>query len=82
MAGLSRKISSAAPLETHCRIRQEHHARRVIIRAGTEMTAYGYDRTRDPLELLTTAQTHLTGLLPPPRNQSRPHRRPSLRRHV
>ena len=62
VAQLTMKINSAANLETHCRILQEFHARRVIIRAGTEMSAYGYDETRDPLELLADAQGHLTTL--------------------
>ena len=31
-------------------------------RAGTELTAHGYDQTRDPLDLLADAQTHLTSL--------------------
>lgn len=62
VAGLTNKINSAAHLETHCRILQEQHARRVIIRAGTELAAHGYDDTRDPLALLADAQTHLTGL--------------------
>ena len=62
VAGLTMQINSAAHLETHCRVLQQQHARRVIIQAGTEMSAYGYDDTRDPLDLLTTAQTHLTTL--------------------
>ncbi|WP_052732760.1 replicative DNA helicase [Hymenobacter terrenus] len=62
VAGLTSKINSAAHLETHCRALQEQHARRVIIKAGTEMAAYGYDDTRDPLTLLSDAQTHLTTL--------------------
>jgi replicative DNA helicase len=62
VAGLTNKINSAAHLETHCRLLQEQHARRVIIHAGTEMAAYGYDNTRDPLTLLSDAQTHLTTL--------------------
>ena len=62
VAGLTRKINSAAHLETHCRALQEQHARRVLIKAGTEMAAYGYDNTRDPLTLLSDAQTHLTTL--------------------
>ena len=62
VAQLSMKINSAAHLETHCRILQEQHARRVIITTGTELTAYGYDNTRDPLDLLTVAQTNLTTL--------------------
>ncbi|GAB3589573.1 replicative DNA helicase [Hymenobacter daeguensis] len=60
VAGLTSKINSAAHLDTHCRALQEQHARRVIIKAGTEMAAYGYDDTRDPLTLLSDAQTHLT----------------------
>jgi replicative DNA helicase len=62
VAQLTMRINSAAHFDTHCRILQEQHARRVIIRAGTELAAYGYDVARDPLELLATAQTHLTGL--------------------
>ncbi|MBD2768444.1 replicative DNA helicase [Hymenobacter sp. BT664] len=62
VAKLTLKINSAAHLETHCRILQEHHARRVIITTGTELTAYGYDNTRDPLDLLTVAQSNLTSL--------------------
>ncbi|WP_223653138.1 replicative DNA helicase [Hymenobacter psoromatis] len=62
VAGLTTKINSAAHLETHCRLLQEQHARRVIIRAGTGLATYGYDDTRDPLELLADAQTHLTTL--------------------
>lgn len=62
VAGLTMRINSAAHLETHCRVLQEYHARRVIIRAGSELASYGYDDTRDPLELLATAQTHLTAL--------------------
>jgi replicative DNA helicase len=62
VAGLTTKINSAAHLETHCRLLQEQHARRVIISAGTELATYGYDNTRDPLALLADAQTHLTTL--------------------
>ncbi|SHJ40670.1 replicative DNA helicase [Hymenobacter daecheongensis DSM 21074] len=62
VAGLTSKINSAAHFETHCRILQEQHARRVVIRAGTELAAHGYDDTRDPLTLLADAQAHLTGL--------------------
>ena len=62
VAGLTSRINSAAHLETHCRLLQEQHARRVVIRVGTELTARGYDQTRDPLELLADAQTHLTSL--------------------
>ncbi len=62
VAGLTNKINSAAHLETHCRLLQEQHARRVVIRAGTELATYGYDNTRDPLVLLADAQTHLTSL--------------------
>lgn len=62
VAQLTQKINSAAHFDTHCRILQEQHARRVVIRAGSELAAYGYDSTRDPLELLATAQTHLTSL--------------------
>jgi replicative DNA helicase len=62
VAGLTSRINSAAHLETHCRLLQEQHARRVIIRVGTELTAHGYDQTRDPLELLADAQTRLTNL--------------------
>ncbi|MDQ2793611.1 MAG: replicative DNA helicase, partial [Bacteroidota bacterium] len=62
VAGLTSRINSAAHLETHCRLLQEQHARRVVIRVGTELRAHGYDQTRDPLELLADAQTHLTGL--------------------
>ena len=62
VAGLTSRINSAAHLETHCRLLQEQHARRVVIRVGTELAAHGYDQTRDPLELLADAQTHLTSL--------------------
>ena len=62
VAQLSQRINSAAHLDTHCRILLEQYARRVVIRAGTELTAHAYDDSRDPLELLTTAQTHLNGL--------------------
>ncbi|MBD2714077.1 hypothetical protein KBK19_03405 [Microvirga sp. STR05] len=62
IAQLTQKVNSAAHLDSHCRILQEQHARRVVIRAGSELAAYGYDNTRDPLELLATAQTHLTTL--------------------
>jgi replicative DNA helicase len=62
VANLTTKINSAAHLETHCRLLQEQHARRVVIRAGSELAAHGYDDTRDPLQLLADAQTHLTGL--------------------
>ncbi|MFD1466916.1 replicative DNA helicase [Hymenobacter caeli] len=62
VAGLTQRINSAAHLETHCRLLQEQHARRVVIRAGTELAAHGYDDTRDPLELLADAQAHLTAL--------------------
>ena len=62
VAGLTSRINSAAHFETHCRLLQEQHARRVVIRVGTELTAHGYDQTRDPLELLADAQAHLTGL--------------------
>ncbi|QIX62720.1 replicative DNA helicase [Hymenobacter sp. BT18] len=62
VVGLTQKINSAAHFETHCRILQQHHARRVVIRAGTELAAYAHDPSRDPLELLSTAQSHLTGL--------------------
>jgi len=83
VAGLTNKINSAAHLETHCRLLQEQHARRIIIHAGTEMAAYGYDNTRDPLTLLSDAQAHLTTLhrsletrpakpLPPPKRPPLP----------
>ena len=62
VAQLTMKINSVAHLETHCRILQEFHARRVIIRASAEMSTGGYDDTRDPLTLLADAQTHLTAL--------------------
>ncbi|MGI4871557.1 MAG: replicative DNA helicase [Janthinobacterium lividum] len=63
VAGLTHAVhSAAAHLETHCRILQEQHARRVIIRTGSQLVAQGYDDTRDPLELLADAQTQLTGL--------------------
>jgi replicative DNA helicase len=62
VASLTQRIGSAAHVETHCRILQQHYARRVIIQAGTELTAYGYDDGRDPLELLAQAQTQLTSL--------------------
>ncbi len=62
VASLTSKINSAAHLETHCRILQEQHARRVIIRAGSQLAAHGYDDTHDPLQLLADAQTHLTTL--------------------
>ena len=62
VAGLTQRVGSAAHVETHCRILQQHYARRVVIQAGTELTAYGYDDGRDPLELLAQAQTQLTGL--------------------
>ncbi|HEX8425098.1 replicative DNA helicase [Hymenobacter sp.] len=62
VAGLTSRINSSAHLETHCRLLQEQHARRVVIRVGTELTAHGYDQTRDPLELLADAQAHLTSL--------------------
>ena len=62
VAQLTMRINSAAHFDTHCRILQEQHARRVVIRAGTELAAHGYDDARDPLELLATAQTHLTSL--------------------
>ena len=62
VAGLTIRINSAAHFETHCRLLQEQHARRVVITAGTELTAHGYDQTRDPLELLADAQTRLTNL--------------------
>lgn len=62
VAGLTSKINSAAHLETHCRVLQQYHVRRVLIRTGTELTSYGYDETRDPLDLLADAQTHLITL--------------------
>lgn len=62
VAGLTSKINSAAHIESHCRVLQQQHARRIIIKAGTEMQAYGYDEGRDPLDLLTDAQAHLTTL--------------------
>lgn len=62
VASLTTKINSAAHLETHCRLLQEQHARRVVIRAGSELATHGYDDTRDPLQLLADAQAHLNGL--------------------
>jgi replicative DNA helicase len=62
VAGLTSRINSAAHFETHCRLLQEQHARRVVITTGTELTAHAYDDTRDPLDLLTDAQTRLTNL--------------------
>ncbi|RTQ45855.1 replicative DNA helicase [Hymenobacter gummosus] len=62
VAGLTARINSAAHLETHCRVLQQYHARRVLIRTGTELSSYGYDDTRDPLTLLADAQAHLTSL--------------------
>jgi replicative DNA helicase len=43
IVGLTSRINSAAHLETHCRLLQEQHARRVVITTGTELTAHGYD---------------------------------------
>lgn len=60
VANLTMRINSAAHLETHCRVLQEFHARRVLIRAGTELATYGHDDGRDPLELLSDAQNQLT----------------------
>ncbi|WP_301339232.1 replicative DNA helicase [Hymenobacter taeanensis] len=62
VAGLTQRVGSAAHVETHCRILQQHYARRIVIQAGTELTAYGYDEGRDPLELLAQAQIQLTSL--------------------
>ncbi len=62
IAQLTQKINSAAHFDTHCRVLQEQHARRVVIRAGTALASYAYDDTRDPLVLLADAQAHLTGL--------------------
>jgi replicative DNA helicase len=62
VAGLTLRVNSSAHLETHCRILQEQHARRVIIEAGTVMQRHGYDEGRDPLELLADAQTQLSRL--------------------
>jgi len=62
VAGLTMRINSAAHLETHCRQLQQYHARRVVISSGAELQAYGYDETRDPLDLVTAAQTKLTTL--------------------
>jgi replicative DNA helicase len=62
VAQLTMRINSAAHFDTHCRILQEQHARRVVITAGTELTAHAYDDSRDPLDLLAAAQTRLTSL--------------------
>lgn len=55
-------ICSTANLESHCRILQQLYARRTIIQVGRDLTGYGYDETRDPLALLSTAQISLTNL--------------------
>ncbi|GAA4368771.1 replicative DNA helicase [Hymenobacter saemangeumensis] len=62
VASLTLRINSAAHFDTHCRVLQEYHARRVLIRAGSELVARGYDEGRDPLQLLADAQQHLTTL--------------------
>jgi replicative DNA helicase len=62
VAQLTQKVNSAAHFDTHCRILQQQHARRVVIRAGSELAAHGYDEARDPLALLADAQAHLTSL--------------------
>lgn len=56
VAGLTMHINSAGHLESHCRVLQEKHARRVIITATTELGAKAYDDTRDVL--LLTAEAH------------------------
>lgn len=62
VAGLTLQIDSAAHLESHCRIVQQFHVRREIISLGLRLSQYGYDDTRDPLDLLTDAQVGLTQL--------------------
>jgi replicative DNA helicase len=62
VASLTLRINSAAHFDTHCRVLQEYHARRVLIRAGSELAARGHDEGRDPLQLLSDAQQHLTSL--------------------
>jgi replicative DNA helicase len=62
VAGLTMQVNSAAHLEAHCRIIQQFHVRREIISLGLRLSQYGYDDTRDPLDLLTDAQVNLTQL--------------------
>jgi replicative DNA helicase len=62
VAGLTMQVNSAAHLEGHCRIVQQFHIRREIITTGRRLTDFGYDDTRDPLELMTDAQVALSQL--------------------
>ncbi|MGI4738491.1 MAG: replicative DNA helicase [Janthinobacterium lividum] len=62
VAGLTNKINSAAHLEGHCRILLQHYARRVTIATTTQLQAKAYDESRDPLDLVTEAQTQLIAL--------------------
>lgn len=62
VAGLTMHINSAGHLESHCRVLQEKHARRVIITATTELGAKAYDDTRDVLALTTEAQNKISDL--------------------
>jgi len=60
IAGLTRRNHSPTNLETHCRILQQQHIRRLVIRFGTELQTKGYDESRDALELLAEVQAQIS----------------------
>lgn len=62
VAEMTLKLGSGANVESHCRILQQHHARRVIIDAGRLFQRHGYDESKDPLELLAEAQQRINTL--------------------
>lgn len=60
IAGLARGNHSPTNLETHCRILQQQHIRRLVIRFGVELQAKGFDESRDALELLADVQARIS----------------------
>jgi replicative DNA helicase len=74
VANLTSKINSAAHFETHCRILQEQHARRVVIRAGTGLTGPRVRQHARPAGITGRRAGSLNLITPQPRNPPRPNR--------
>jgi replicative DNA helicase len=62
VAGLTLKVNSAANVGHYSRIVQQLYMRRELIETGRGLVDYGYDESRDELELLTQAQLRLIAL--------------------
>ncbi|QMU30499.1 replicative DNA helicase [Adhaeribacter radiodurans] len=59
---LTSHVNSAAHLEYHIRLLQEHYVRRQVIYTQEQLLRKAYDDTEDPLELLATSQANLLQL--------------------